>query len=223
MKSDPQLQSDIEAELEWDPTIDAHGIKVAVKNGMVTLSGFVPSYPDKIGAEMAAKRVGGVKALRNDVDVSLPHPDIEPDDQIAQHAREILAAQLPLWADRIRVTVTDCRLTLEGDVEWHFQKEAIEAMVARTPGIEDVIDKIRIEPRTTSVRVKEEIELALRRTVTLEPGAVSVAAKAGVVILEGKTRSWNERAEVERIAWSAPGVWNVDNRLTVSGEAGREM
>lgn len=222
MKSDAQLRSDVEVELEWDPSIDARGIKVTAKNGMVTLTGFVPTYLDRIGADKAAKRVSGVRALRNDLGVSLAEPDIEPDDKIARDATAILAMQVPLWANRIKVTVTDRRLTLEGDVEWHFQKDAVEAAVARVRGIEDVIDKIRIEPRTSPIRVKETIELALHRTVRLEPGAVSVTTKGGVVTLEGKTRSWNERNEVERAAWSAPGVWSVDNQIAVSGEAGEE-
>jgi osmotically-inducible protein OsmY len=217
MKPDAQLQVDIEAELDWDPSIDAHDIKVAVKDGTVILTGSTPSYPDKTGAESAVKRVAGVRAVRNDLSVNLPEADTELDETIAQEAARVLATQVPLWADRVKVTVAERCLTLEGDVEWHFQKEAIEAAAAHTRGIEDVVDKIRIEPRVTPMRVKDEVELALRRAATLEPGAVIVTTRGGVVTLEGETRSWNERTEIERAAWSAPGVWHVNNRVTVSG------
>jgi osmotically-inducible protein OsmY len=217
MKPDAQLQADIEAELDWDPSIDAHDIKVAVKDGTVILTGSTRSYPDKTGAESAVKRVAGVRAVRNDLSVNLPDADTELDETIAQEAARVLATQVPLWADRIKVTVTERCLTLEGDVEWHFQKDAIEAAAAHTRGIEDVVDKIRIEPRVTPIRVKEEVELALRRVANLEPGTVIVTTKGGAVTLEGETRSLNERTEIERVAWSAPGVWRVDNRITVSG------
>jgi osmotically-inducible protein OsmY len=217
MKPDAQLQADIEAELDWDPSIDARGIKVAVKDGTVILTGATPSYPDKTGAESAVKRVAGVRAVTNDLSVNLPDADTELDETIAQEAARVLATQVPLWADRIKVTVTERCLTLEGDVEWHFQKDAVEAAAAHTRGIEDVVDKIRIEPRVTPIRVKEEVELALRRAAIIEPGAVIVTTKGGAVTLEGETRSLNERTEIERVAWSAPGVWRVDNRITVSG------
>ncbi len=216
MKPDAQLQADIEAELDWDPSIDARRIKVAVKDGTAILTGSTPSYPDKTGAESAVKRVAGVGAVRNDLSVDLPDADTEQDETIAQEAARVLATHVPLWADRIKVTVTERCLTLEGDVEWHFQKDAIEAAAAHTHGIEDVVDKIRIEPRVTPIRVKEEVELALRRAANLEPGTVIVTTRGGAVTLEGETRSLNERTEIERVAWSAPGVWRVDNRITVS-------
>lgn len=222
MKSNAQLQSDVEAELEWDPSIAADGIKVAVKNGTVTLSGLVPSYPDKTGAETAVKRVSGVQAVINDLRVNLPEANIEPDNKIAQDALAILVMQFPRWANRIKVTVTGHRLTLDGDVEWHFQKDAIESVAARTRGIVDLINRIVIEPQATAIQVREKIELALRRGAMLEPGAVIISTKGSTVTLDGKTRSWNERNEVERTAWSAPGVLSVDNRIAVSGEASPE-
>lgn len=216
MKSDMQLERDIAAELDWEPSIDARGIMASVKEGVVTLGGSAPSYPDKTGAEAAVKRLAGVKAVRNDIAVSLPEADIVPDEQISREVQAMLAAQLPLWADRIKTIVSDRVLTLEGDVEWHFQKDAVEAAVERVRGIEDVIDKIRIEPRLTPMRVQEEVELALRRAASLNARSITVTAKRGAVTLEGEARSWTERSEAERAAWSAPGVWSVDNRIVVS-------
>jgi osmotically-inducible protein OsmY len=216
MQPDMQLQRDIEAELEWEPSIDAREIRISVNDGSVSLTGSVPAYPDKIGAEIAVERLSGVKAVRNDIAVILPEADIVPDELVSREVQAMLAAQLPLWVDRIKTTVSDRVLTLEGDVEWHFQKEAIEAAVRRVRGIEDVIDKIRIEPRLTPTRVQEQIELALRRAANLDARSVTVTAKRGAVTLQGETRSWRERSEVERAAWSAPGVWSVDNRIVVS-------
>ena len=130
--------------------------------------------------------------------------------------------QFPRWANRIKVTVTGRILTLDGDVEWHFQKDAIESVAARTRGIGDLINRIVVEPQATAIQVREKIELALRRGAMLETGAVIISTKGSTVTLDGKTRSWNERNEVERTAWSAPGILSVDNRIAVSGEASPE-
>lgn len=216
MPSDMQLQREVEAELEWEPSIDAREIRIWVKDGAATLGGSAPSYLDKIGAGIAVERLSGVKAVRNDITVTLPEANIVSDEVIGQDVRGVLGAQLPLWADRIKISVSDRILTLEGDVEWHFQKDAIEAAVRCIRGLEDVVDKIRIEPRLTPMHVQEGIELALRRVANLDAKSISITAKQGAVILEGETRSLRERSEIERAAWSAPGVWNVDNRIVVA-------
>jgi osmotically-inducible protein OsmY len=188
---------------------------VAVKDGVVTLTGFVRSYIEKYEAERDAKRVSGVVALANDLEVRLPSSDERPDPEIAREAVTALKAQLPVTYEHITPVVKDGWITLEGEVEWNYQRDLAERAVQRLKSVKGVTNLINLKPRVAPSEVKRKIEEALKRQAELEADEITVEANGGEVILRGKVRSWAERKEAERAAWQAPGVTKVDNRITV--------
>lgn len=217
MRSDAEVKRDVEAELKWDVNLqDASGIVVTVKDGVVTLTGFVRSWMDRYYAERAAKRVAGVRGLANDLDVRLAALDERPDPEIAQDAVAAIERELPLTSDRIQVVVRDGVVTLEGSVEWNFQKEWAEKAVRKLPGIKSIANKIEVEPVVSPTDLKRKIEDALVRSAQLDADRIKVEAKGSEVVLRGTVRSWAERQEAERAAWAAPGVAKVDNELVVA-------
>jgi osmotically-inducible protein OsmY len=216
MRSDIDIKRDVEDELRWDPDIDATDIAVAVKNGVVALTGFVRSYSQKIDAEADAKRVAGVLGVANDIEVRLPGIDERPDPEIARDAITELKGELPYSWDKIRVVAKNGWVTLEGDVEWNYQRDRAEKAIRRVRGVTGVTNSIHLKPRVAPAEIKRKIEDAFRRNALIDASRVTVEANGGEVILRGTVRSWAERQDAEREAWSAPGVTKVDNRIIIS-------
>jgi len=215
MRTDSEIERDVGEELKWNPDLDSTDIAVTVKDGVVTLGGFVKSYVDKTEAEVAAKRVAGVVAVANDIAVRLPATDERPDPEIAREAVASLN-QLPISAERIKVVVKNGWVTLEGTVEWHYQRNIAEAAVGYIRGVKSVTNLIGLRPRAEPIEIKKRIEEAFRRSAEIDANHITVEANGSEVVLKGSVRSWAEREEAERGAWAAPGVTKVEDRLVVS-------
>ncbi|MCJ2049164.1 BON domain-containing protein [Methylobacterium sp. J-070] len=215
-RTDAEIKRDVEAELRWNPSIDATDIAVAVKNGVVTLTGFTKSFSEKWDAERAVKHVSGVAGVANDIEVRLPSIDERPDPEIARDAVTALKHRLPMSAEHIQVTVKKGWVSLEGAVEWQYQKESAEAAVRYVRGVKGVSNLVQVKPRAAASEIKQKIDEAFRRSAEVDANRVMVEAKGSEVILKGTVRSWAERQEAERVAWAAPGVTRVDNRITIS-------
>jgi osmotically-inducible protein OsmY len=216
MRSDSDIRRDVEDELRWDPDIDATDIAVNVHNGVVTLTGFVRGYVQKYQAEADAKRVAGVVAVANDLEVRLPDIDERPDPEIARDAISRIKSELPYSWEKIRAVVKNGWLTLEGEVEWNYQRVRAEEAVRRVRGLKGVTNNIEVKPQVAPAEIKRKIEEALRRAAEIDADRITVETVGSEVILRGTVRSWAERQDAERAAWSAPGVAKVDNRIIVS-------
>lgn len=214
--NDKQLRQNVLDELEFEPSIDATNIGVAVENGVVTLTGHVPNYWQKTVVERAAWRVKGVKAMAVEIKVRLPNDRKDSDDQIAERALNILAWDSSVPKDAVRVKVQDGWVTLSGEVTWQFQRLAAEADVRKLTGVISVINTITIKPAIQTPDVRKRIEDALTRCAEVEARQISInVGENGAIMLQGKVDNWDERQAVERAVWSTPGVRQVDDRITI--------
>jgi osmotically-inducible protein OsmY len=216
MKNDKQLQQDIIDDLRWDPSIDASKIGVAVTSGVVTLTGSVPSYFQKQNTERVTKRVAGVRAVANDIEVQLPSAVEKTDAGVATAALNALKWSTSVPDENVKVSVSKGWITLEGSVEWNYQREAAEKAVEELIGVKGVTNRISVSPHIKSREVKSEIKAALHRYAELESRNIDVEATDNSVTLKGSVRSWAERKEAENAAWMAPGVTQVKNEIIVS-------
>lgn len=216
MHTDSQIQKDVIDELRWDPSISEKEIGVAVEGGVVTLSGFVPSYAERIAAEAAVQRVAGVKALAADLVVRLPADKTRSDTDIAHKVVDALEWDVLVPEGQIRTHVVEGWITLEGEVDWQYQKEAATSAIRNLSGVRGVTNSLKVKSLASPLDVSRRITDALRRSAELDAKAVRVAVRDGVVTLAGTVRSWSERRDAERAAWSAPGVTNVIDELTIA-------
>lgn len=214
--SDKLLRQEIIDELDFDPSVESAHIGVAVEDGVVTLTGHVSSYAEKIAAERAVQRVKGVRAVAEEIKIRYPNDKKTADDQIAKRALDILAWDTSIPQGKIAVKVQDGWVTLSGQVDWNFQKTDAERAVRRLSGVVGMINAINVRPRVAAEDVKSRIEKALKRSAELDANSIKVRTDGGKVVLEGKVKAWHERDLAERTAWAAPGVTSVEDRIQIS-------
>jgi len=216
MRTDSDVKRDVEDELKYDPDLSTAEIGVSVKNGVVALTGFVRSYSQKLQAETDAKRINGVLGVANDLEVRFESVDARPDPDIARDVIAQMKWELPFSYEKIKTVVKNGWVTLEGDVEWNYQRTRAESAALRVKGVLGVSNFIKVAPRVSPVEVKSKIENALKRSAQLDASRIIVEANGSEVVLKGTVRSWAEREEAERAAWLAPGVTKVDDRIAIT-------
>jgi osmotically-inducible protein OsmY len=213
--TDRHLQEQVQHALDWEPSVDAAAIGVSVENGVVTLRGDVKTYAEKAAAERVAVKVYGVNAVANDINVRLSDGLQRTDTDIAQAALSALRWNTMVPKDKVTVTVADGWVTLQGTVEWEYQRQVAAGAIRCLAGVRGVTNRIALEPHVTVSDVKGKIEDALKRSAEVDARRINVAVSDGTVTLSGNVHSWFERDEARRAAWNAPGVRAVEDRIAV--------
>jgi osmotically-inducible protein OsmY len=215
MKTDADIRRDVESELRWDPTIDDTLIGVSVSNGVVTLTGEVPNYSDRCAADDIVKRLGGVRAIANDIQVRISPSSVRTDTAIAEAAANALQWNVLLSNTQIEPIVEDGWIRLSGQVSWGHQRIAAQSTVRNLMGVKGVTNDIRVASNIKIGNVKEKIEEAFKRHAILDAKDIEVKVDNSTVILKGHVHSWQEREDASQAAWAAPGVIAVENHLAV--------
>lgn len=217
MKSDAQLKKDVEAELDWEPSVNAANVGVAVKSGVVTLTGHIDTYVEKYAIERAVQRVEGVKAVAVELDVKLAPGHVRSDAEIAAAAESSLKWHALIPFNQIKLKVEKGWVTLTGEVDWEFQRKQAEKAIRPMTGVVGVSNAITLKPQTTPANVSNLIRDALTRQAESEAKKIEVAVMGSSVTLKGSVHSWAEWSAAQGAAWSAPGISKVVNELRVSG------
>lgn len=215
MKTDTQLQSDVIAELRWEPSINSEDIGVEVKDGIVTLAGHVGSYAEKVDAERATMRVSGVKALAVEMDVRLTGSSTRTDAEIAQSVDNVLQWTTYLPQDAVKIRVESGWVTLSGEVAWEFQRQSAVSAVRYLLGVKGINDQLVIKPKVSAPVVKADIETALKRRAQRDANKIYVNVHGTDVTLSGQVHSWSERELARHTAWGSPGVRSVVDNITL--------
>lgn len=215
MKSDIQIQKDVMAQINWEPLLNAAAIGVSVKDGVVTLNGMVDTYTKKMAAERAAKKVSGVRAVAEDIQVGESPVLKRTDAEIAQAILTALQWHTAVREDKIKIKVEKGVVTLEGDVEWEYQRSAVKKTIENLIGIKMIYNFIAVKPVVTSADLKSKIKAALQRSALLDAENITVDVTGSIAVIRGNVHSISEKEDVESAVWLAPGISVVDNQLQV--------
>jgi osmotically-inducible protein OsmY len=215
MKTDMQIQKDVMEELRWEPLLDSTDIGVAVKNGIVTLSGLVKNYSSKLAAEKAARRVSGVKAVAEDIQVGISPEFKRTDAEIAESILNALKWHSAIQEEKVKIKVEEGHVKLEGDVEWDYQRTSARNAIENIPGIRSVLNLITVKPRLSVTDLEKKIQSAFQRSATIDADNIIIEVMGDSVTLRGKVRSMVEKEDAEAAVWNAPGVSHVDNKLEI--------
>lgn len=215
MKTDSQIQQDVMDQLKWEPYLNAAQIGVAVKNGIVTLSGQVDTYSKKLIAENAAKKISGVKAIAEDIQIGVSPAYNKTDAEIAEAVLNALKWHTAVQEEKIKVKVEDGYVRLEGEVEWNFQRKNAAAAIENLPGVRSVINLITVKPKITASDIQDKINEAFKRSATIDAGKITAEVIGSKAILRGKVRSFAEKEDAENAAWFAPGITAVESKIEI--------
>ncbi len=216
MTQDRQLQEAVLAEFLWEPSVTAAHVGVTADNGVVTLTGHVPSYLEKSAAEQAAARVRGVKAIAEEIEVRLPVQTERSDEDIARAAVDRIAWEVSIPADAVKIKVQQGWITLTGEVDWHYQRDAAESVIRGLRGVVGISNETTVRPRVNVVNIEHDIGTALHRS-WFDPSTIEVSAIGGRVTLNGSVHTPGEKWKAATTAWGSPGTTEVDNELIVLG------